>query len=73
MHENTLSNGVAEKVLMELRLAGVRLLGGKRALNHNLTSISAESMKTEYGDLMLTVEVVSSLQEAIDHIRTYGR
>ncbi len=32
----------------------------------------AESFSVEYGDLQLTVEVVGSLQEAVNHINAYG-
>ncbi|XP_026681313.1 delta-1-pyrroline-5-carboxylate synthase-like [Diaphorina citri] len=32
----------------------------------------AKSMKTEYGSLECAIEVVGDLQEAVDHIHTYG-
>jgi delta-1-pyrroline-5-carboxylate synthetase len=32
----------------------------------------AKSLKTEYSGLECTIEVVGGLQEAVDHIHTYG-
>jgi gamma-glutamyl phosphate reductase len=32
-----------------------------------------ESMSTEYGDLRMSFEVVSGIQDAVDHIHQYGR
>lgn len=31
-----------------------------------------KSLRTEYGDLEVCIEVVDSVQEAIDHIHKYG-
>lgn len=42
-------------------------------MKYGLLDNAAENMNTEYGDLMLCVEVVSSLDAAMAHIHTYGR
>ena len=35
-------------------------------------NVKAEKLSTEYGDLACTVEIVSNLEEAVDHIHKYG-
>jgi gamma-glutamyl phosphate reductase len=55
-------------------LSGKHLLcRGERAMSLGLAGEPAESMSTEYGDLRMSFEVVSGLQEAVDHIHQYGR
>jgi delta-1-pyrroline-5-carboxylate synthetase len=39
---------------------------------HGLTERPAESLQVEYGDLSVTVEVVSGTREATDHINQYS-
>jgi glutamate-5-semialdehyde dehydrogenase len=52
---------------------GVKLLGDEsaRALIDVLPA-SASDWSTEYSDLILSIKVVASLEEAIEHINTYG-
>ncbi len=38
-----------------------------------LSDVEAETLSKEYGDLSMTVEVVDSVDEAIAHIRRFGR
>ena len=38
-----------------------------------LVSEPVESFRKEYGDLTVGIEVVMSLQAAVDHINTYSR
>lgn len=38
-----------------------------------LTDVEVESMNKEYGDLSMTVEVVDSVDEAVEHIHRFGR
>ncbi|KAL7569341.1 hypothetical protein ACA910_016883 [Epithemia clementina (nom. ined.)] len=71
-HQDTVTNGVANKCLMALRSAGVKCLGGPRAMGIGLCENAAKEMKCEYGDLTCMVEVVSNMDEAIDHIHAYG-
>jgi delta-1-pyrroline-5-carboxylate synthetase len=72
LHEDTLLNGVAAQILQGLRKAGVKCMGGPRAMTEGLCDVPAEKLKIEYGDLRCTVEVVSGLQQAADHIHKYG-
>ena len=38
-----------------------------------LTDKKADDLHTEYCDMSMSVEIVSTIQMAIDHILTYGR
>lgn len=71
-HQDTVANGVASKCLMALRAEGVKCLGGPRAMGMGLCESAAKEMKCEYGDMTCMVEVVSTMDEAIDHIHAYG-
>ncbi|KAL9188531.1 hypothetical protein ACHAXT_006909 [Thalassiosira profunda] len=76
LHKDTLeanSNGnIAMSVLMNLRAAGVKCLGGPRAMKAGLCDVAAAEMKCEYGDLTCMVEIVDDMDEAIDWIHKYG-
>ncbi len=69
---------VAERFLpraaQELRAHGVEIRGCPRTRQLVPDAIEAteEDWRTEYLDLVLAVRVVDSLDEAIDHINTYG-
>jgi len=72
LHTDTLSNGVALNILMHLRSAGVKCLGGPVAMKSGLCDVAAEEMKCEYGDLTCMVEMVNNKDEAIDWIHKHG-
>jgi delta-1-pyrroline-5-carboxylate synthetase len=72
LHADCVDNGVAFKVLMALRAAGVKCLGGPKAMKLGLCDNPAQEMKCEYGDLTCMVEVVDSVDVAIDWIHKYG-
>mmetsp|Transcript_13803 Transcript_13803/g.23023 ORF Transcript_13803/g.23023 Transcript_13803/m.23023 type:complete len:772 (+) Transcript_13803:20-2335(+) len=74
IHEDlvTSANGSADRLLRALRAHGVTLFGAPRAQAMGLTEQAAADLHTEYGDLQMTVQVVSSLAEAVTHIHTYG-
>jgi len=72
LHSDTLKNGVAAKTLMGLYSAGVKCLGGPNAMKEGLCESEAVEMKYEYGNLTCMVEVVQSVDEAIDWIHRYG-
>ena len=72
VHRETVENGVALNVMMALRSAGVKCLGGPKAMKAGLCDSPAEQMKTEYGDLTCMVEIVECLDDAIDWIHENG-
>jgi len=72
LHKGTLQSSLAMTCLMSLRAAGVKCLGGPRAMTAGLCDVPAKEMKTEYGDLTCMVEVVDDMDEAVDWIHKYG-
>lgn len=72
VHRDTVENGVALHVMMALRSAGVKCLGGPKAMKGGLCDSPAEKMKVEYGDLTCMVEIVESIDDAIDWINENG-
>lgn len=72
VHKDTVDSGVSLKVLMALRKAGVKCLGGPKAMEYGLCDTAAEKMKCEYGNLTCMVEVVENMDEAIDWIHQHG-
>jgi len=72
LHKDTLQSGMAMNCLMSLRLAGVKCLGGPQAMNSGLCDVAATELKREYGDLTCMVEVVDTMDDAIDWIHKYG-
>lgn len=53
----------------------ISLFRGPLAVSRGMFSEveAAKDLRREYGDLGMTVEIVESMQKAIDHIHTYGR
>ena len=72
LHKDTIGNGVASAVLMALRAAGVKCLGGPAAMTSGLADTPAKALKCEYGDFTCMVEVVDDMDAAIDWIHKYG-
>lgn len=76
LHESLVESGIADRILRALRAAGVACYGGDRAAALGLTEKDKQQKQTnfnhEYGDLAISVEVVSSLEQAIEHINKYG-
>jgi delta-1-pyrroline-5-carboxylate synthetase len=73
LHRSHLESGVFEQICSTLKNAGVTLYSGPRL--RNLLTFSpppAKSLRTEYSALECTIEVVENVNEAIDHINTYG-
>ncbi len=66
--------GLLERLLERLAAAGVELRGDERArqANPQVKPARAEDWTTEYLAPILAVKVVDSLEEAIDHVNTYG-
>ena len=72
LHRETLTNGVANTTMMSLRVAGVKCLGGPKAIKAGLCDTAAQEMKREYGDHTCLVEIVDDVSEAIEWIHKYG-
>ncbi len=68
-------SGAAEEYLPRLadRLEGVELRGDERTRGIIEAKTAEESdWRAEYNDLILSIRMVDSLDEAVDHINTYG-
>ncbi len=66
---------MAEEYLPRLaeRLEGVELRGDERTRGIiGAKAATEEDWSTEYNDLILSIRVVDSLDDAVDHINTYG-
>lgn len=69
---------IAEKVLKELiplyLSAGVELRGCERTrkFSSEIKEANPSDWETEYLDLILSIKIVDSIDEAIEHINTYG-
>ena len=48
-------------VLIILRTAGMKCIGGTKAMKAGLCNIAAKEMKCEYGDLIYMVETVENM------------
>ncbi len=71
VHASMLTDGRAHMILNALTEAGVTLYGGPNAQTaFNLPP--ATNLSHEYSDLAASVAIVSTLDDAIEHIHTYG-
>lgn len=66
--------GYKNEILDELLLKGVEVVGCKEIvkLNPKISLASKLDYMTEYLDMKISVKIVDSLDEAINHINTYG-
>jgi glutamate-5-semialdehyde dehydrogenase len=63
------------RLVCHLKPAGVKLLGCRRSVEltkGEIVEIAADAWHTEYGDLTLAIRVVTGLEEAIEHIESFG-
>ena len=62
------------KLYDEMTKENVKLKGCEKTLNilPNIEKAYEEDWQTEYGDKVLSIKIVSSAQEAVNHINTYG-
>ncbi|HEX8136997.1 MAG TPA: glutamate-5-semialdehyde dehydrogenase [Pyrinomonadaceae bacterium] len=64
------------RMIEQLSTAGVEVRGCLRTLalaaSQQVSAAAAEDWATEYSDLIISVKVVESLDEAIEHIHRYG-
>ncbi|EDW35094.1 GL25419 [Drosophila persimilis] len=73
IHEDLMSGDIFGDVCNMLKREGVKINAGPR-LNQQLTfgPPAAKSLRHEYGALECCIEIVPSLEEAINHIHTFG-
>jgi len=72
LHKETLENNVALNVMQCLRSAGVKCLGGPKAMQHGLCDVPTDNTSCEYGDLRCLVEIVDDMDQAIEWIHENG-
>ncbi len=66
-------SGLFDAVCADLKAAGVDIFSGPNLARHlTFGPPLAPSLRYEYGDLACTVEIVSSVYEAIDHVHKFG-
>lgn len=73
IHEDLMNGPFFEDVCNMLKREGVTLFSGP-GLDQRLTfgPPAAKDLRTEYSDLACAVEVVKSLDDAVNHIHTFG-
>lgn len=73
IHEDLMSGPFFADVCSMLKREGVKLYSGP-TLNQTLTfgPPAAKTMKHEYGSLEACIEVVKSMDDAIDHVHKFG-
>ncbi|XP_068439359.1 delta-1-pyrroline-5-carboxylate synthase isoform X1 [Clinocottus analis] len=73
IHRDVLRMPLFDQIIDMLRTERVKIHAGPRFASYLTFSPSeAKSLRTEYGDLECCIEVVDSMQEAVDHIHKYG-
>ncbi|XP_056325295.1 delta-1-pyrroline-5-carboxylate synthase isoform X2 [Danio aesculapii] len=73
VHRDLLRTPVFDQIIDMLRTEQVKIHAGPKFASYLTFSPSeVKSLRTEYGDLECCIEVVDSMQEAIDHIHKYG-
>lgn len=71
IHSSLVQNKSAQKIVDALAEVGVAMYGGDEAVKA-FDIEPTKSFKTEYGEKACSIAIVSCLQDAIDHIHTYG-
>jgi delta-1-pyrroline-5-carboxylate synthetase len=72
LHRDLISDNRARSILDALSRSNVKLFAAPHAAPHFPDLPRAQSLRTEYSDLGMTVEVVESLEAAVAHINEYG-
>uniref|UniRef100_A0A8C0GNQ5 Delta-1-pyrroline-5-carboxylate synthase n=1 Tax=Chelonoidis abingdonii TaxID=106734 RepID=A0A8C0GNQ5_CHEAB len=73
IHRDLLRTPLFDQIIDMLRVEQVKIHAGPKFASYLTFSPSeVKSLRTEYGDLECCIEVVDSVQEAIDHIHKYG-
>ncbi|GKU92004.1 hypothetical protein SLEP1_g5792 [Rubroshorea leprosula] len=71
VHKDLVQTGGLNDLIVDLRLEGVTLYGGRRA-SAELNIPETHSFHHEYNSTACTVEIVDDVQAAIDHIHEHG-
>ena len=73
IHEDLMSGDIFNDVCNMLKHEGVQIYSGPK-LNQKLTfgPPAAKSLRHEYGSLECCIEIVKDLEDAINHIHTFG-
>lgn len=73
VHEN-IAKQALPKIVAKLKESNVEVVGCEKTLTYvdDVLPATEEDWKTEYLDYKISVKVVSSLSDAIEHINTYG-
>ncbi|XP_052467622.1 delta-1-pyrroline-5-carboxylate synthase-like isoform X2 [Carassius gibelio] len=73
VHRDLLRTPLFDQIIDMLRTEHVQVHAGPKFASYLTFSPSeVKSLRTEYGDLECCIEVVDSMQDAIDHIHKYG-
>ncbi|XP_029485650.1 delta-1-pyrroline-5-carboxylate synthase-like isoform X2 [Oncorhynchus nerka] len=73
LHRDLLRTPLFDQIIDMLRVEQVKIHAGPRFASYLTFSPSeVKSLRTEYGDLECCIEVVDSIQDAVDHIHKYG-
>uniref|UniRef100_A0A672MPE3 Delta-1-pyrroline-5-carboxylate synthase n=1 Tax=Sinocyclocheilus grahami TaxID=75366 RepID=A0A672MPE3_SINGR len=73
VHRELLRTPLFDQIIDMLRTEHVKIHAGPKFASYLTFSPSeVKSLRTEYGDLECCIEVVDSMQEAVDHIHKYG-
>ncbi|XP_054653996.1 delta-1-pyrroline-5-carboxylate synthase-like isoform X1 [Dunckerocampus dactyliophorus] len=73
IHRDLLRTPIFDQIIDMLRTEHVKIHAGPRFASYLTFSPSeVKSLRTEYGDLECCIEVVDSMEEAVDHIHKYG-
>ncbi|KAL4640943.1 delta-1-pyrroline-5-carboxylate synthase-like [Arapaima gigas] len=73
VHRDLLRTPLFDQIIDMLRVEKVKIHAGPKFASYLTFSPSeVKSLRTEYGDFECCIEVVDSMQEAIDHIHKYG-
>ncbi|XP_051969142.1 delta-1-pyrroline-5-carboxylate synthase-like isoform X2 [Xyrauchen texanus] len=73
VHRDLLRTPLFDQIIDMLRTEHVKIHAGPKFASYLTFSPSeVKSLRTEYGDLECCIEVVDSMQEAVDHIHKYG-
>ena len=71
LHKQLLGTGAASRLVNAAQKAGIALYGGPHAVEA-LGLPAAQSLRIEYGDLTMAIEIVPSVKDAIGHVNAYG-